>query len=136
MMDQNLNIVDKFFDAYSRHDDNGIQQVLSQNVTWLFPGQNPLSGTKAGIKEVVAFFDEMGGIMGKSNVKVERLVMGEDRNYLFECQHIQTNREDDTNLNQDMCVLWKFEDRKIIEGKHFMSDQFEADNFFNKVFQE
>lgn len=133
-MDQNLNIVDKFFDAYSRHDANNIQQVLSQNVTWLFPGQNPLSGMKVGIKEVVSFFDEMGGIMGKSNVKVERLVMGENENYVLECQHIQTNRKDGINLNQDMCALWKFEDGKIIEGKHLTSDQLEVDNFFNKAF--
>lgn len=72
--------------------------------------------------------------MGKSNVKVEKLVMGGNNNYVLECQHILTNREDGINFDQDLCVLWIFNDGKLIEGKHFISDQFEADIFFNKVF--
>ncbi|MBZ9686964.1 nuclear transport factor 2 family protein [Clostridium estertheticum] len=130
----NVNIIDKFFLAYSRNDLNGIKQVLSENVKWVFPGQNPLSGTKVGIEEVISFFDKMGGIMGKSNVKVEKMVIGANDNYVLECQHIRTNREEGTNFDQDMCVLWIFKDDKIIEGKHFISEQFEADSFFNKVF--
>jgi len=50
--------------------------VLAENATWTFPGHHPLSGTKVGIDEIVAFFDTMGGIMGSSNVNVEKLVIG------------------------------------------------------------
>lgn len=130
----NVSIIDKFFDAYSRHDLNDIQQVLSKEVKWIFPGNNSLSGTKVGIEEVVTFFNKMGGIMGKSNVEVNKLIMGATDDYVLECQHIRTDTEDGIILDQDLCVLWTFKDDKIIEGKHFMSEQHKADTFFNKIF--
>ena len=55
----NINIIDNFFDSYSRHDFNGIQQVLSEYVKWIFPGKNMLSGTKIGIEEVISFIHNM-----------------------------------------------------------------------------
>jgi uncharacterized protein len=130
----NLNIIDKFFEAYSKHDLKGLREVLSENIKWVFPGHNPLSGTKVGIEEVISFFDKIGEIMGKSDIEVEKLIMGANENYVLECQRIRTNREDGINFNQDMCVLWVFKDGKIVEGKHFASEQFEADIFYNKVF--
>jgi uncharacterized protein len=130
----NVRIINNFFEAYSRHDLNDIKKVLSNDVKWVFPGQNALSGTKVGIEEVIYFFDKMGSIMGKANVEVEKLIMGATDDYVLECQHIWTSREDGINFDQDMCILWKFKDGKIIEGKHFISEQLEVDTFFNKVF--
>lgn len=135
MTHPNLNIIDRFFDLYSRRDISGIKQVASENVKWTFPGQNPLSGTKVGIEEVISFFERMGSVMGSSNVQVEKLVMGVNDDNVLECQHIHTNREDGINFDQDMCVLWIFKHGKIIEGKHFTSNQHEVDTFFNKVCQ-
>jgi uncharacterized protein len=134
MAHSNINMIDKFFDLYSKHDIKGLQEVLSENIKWIFPGQNPLSGTKVGIEEVISFFDKMGNIMGSSNVKVEKLVMGVNDGYVLEGQHIKTNREDGINFEEEMCVLWVFENGKIIEGKHFISNQYEVDTFFNKMF--
>lgn len=130
---ENVKIIDRFFEAYGKRDLDDIKKVLSENVKWIFPGQNPLSGIKVGIEEVLSFFDKVGAIMGKSNVEVNRLIMGAADDYVIECQHIVTNRDDGINFDQDMCVLWTFKDGIIIEGKHFTSDQYEADTFYNKV---
>ena len=86
--------------------------MLADDVKWMFPGYHPVSGTKVGVDEVIAFFDTLGGLMGKSNVKVEKLVTGVNDDYVVECQHISTDREDDHNLDQHWCVLWKFEKRE------------------------
>jgi len=129
----NLSIIEKFFKGYSNHDLRELQQVLAEDVKWVFPGQNLLSGTKIGIKEVILFFDKMGEIMGKSKAQMKKLVMGVNDDYVLECQHICTNREEGPNFDQDMCVLWIFKDGKIIEGKHFTSSQVEVDIFFNML---
>jgi uncharacterized protein len=134
MKKTNLNIIDNFFDAYGKQDTEGLKQVLAEDIKWLYPGQNPLSGIKVGIKEVILFFDRMGAIMGKSNLEVKKLVMAANDDYVLECQHIHTNRADGINLVQDMCVLWIFKDGKIIEGKHFVENQIEVDKFFNRVY--
>src|SRR5438045_3732648 len=99
----------------------------------MFPGYHPVSGTKVGVDEVIAFFDTLGGLMGKSNVKVEKLVTGVNDDYVVECQHISTDREDDHNLDQHWCVLWKFENGKITEGRHLAADQHAADEFFTRL---
>ncbi len=135
MAHPNLDIINKFFEAYGKHDLNALRQVLAKKVKWTFPGQNPFSGTKSGFDEVITFFDTMGSIMGRSNVKAEKLVIGANDEYVVESQHIWTNREDGTNIDHYVCVLWKFRNGKIIEGRHFFADPTSADGFFTKVTQ-
>ncbi|MFT3934260.1 MAG: nuclear transport factor 2 family protein [Chitinophagaceae bacterium] len=133
MLNNNQAIVDSFFEAYIKRDFAGIHKVMHEDVTWIFLGQHPLAGVKNGIEDVVAFFDNMGAIMGQSKVKAEKLVMGSNDNYLVECQHITTHREDGNNVDHHVCVLWTFEDNKIREGRHFFADPKAADKFFAAV---
>ena len=72
----NLDIIDRFFDAYGRRDMETVAQVMAADVQWTSRGRHPLAGVRKGIPDVVAFFDAMGAIMGDSNVKVEKLVVG------------------------------------------------------------
>ena len=133
MSSSNQNIVDKYFEAYAKHDFNGIKQVMSENVTWYFLGQHPLAGVKKGIDEVVAFYDKVGEIMAKSNPKIDKLIVAENDNYLIECIHSKTNRGDGNNIDHYACALWTFEDGKIIEGRHFFSDPQAVDKYFTAL---
>lgn len=129
----NQDLVNQFFQAYGQRDMGALKQVVAEDLRWVFPGQNPFSGTKQGLEAVVAFFDAMGGVMGSSNIKMEVLVTGVEDTYVSECQHVWTNRADGVNLDVLWCVLWKFENGKIVEGRHLASDQQAADAFFNQV---
>ena len=133
MTHPNLAIIAQFFEAYGKRDFDHIRHVLDADAIWTFPGHHPLSGTKVGIDAVVAFFDAMGSIMGSSNVQAEKLVMGVNDDYVVECQHIWTNRADGINLDHQWCVLWKFANGKITEGRHFAADQHAVDEFFKKM---
>ncbi len=129
-------IVNKFFDAYGRHDMSEIKQVMSERVKWFFPGQHPLAGVKTGIEEVVAFFDTMSGIMAKSKPEINKLIVASNEKYFIECQHIQTNRKDGNNISHDVTVLWTIENGKIISGRHFFSDPQAVDNYFSRIVEE
>jgi len=133
MTSANEELIGKFFQAYGQRDLDAIRQVMDEKVRWTFPGTHPLGGIKSGVEEVVAFFDGMGAIMGASKVRNERLVVGANEEYLIECQHIATDREDGANLDQQMCVLWRFEGGKIVEGWHFAADGQALDEFFLRV---
>ncbi len=130
MANTNVDIINKFFEAYGKRDMEGLKEALWEDVQWIFPGNHKLSGIKKGIAEVIEFFDIMGSIMSSSNTQVEKLVMGINEDYVSECQYIHTDRNDKINLNQNMCVLWKFKDGRIIEGQHLISNQKEADDYF------
>jgi ketosteroid isomerase-like protein len=133
MNNTNEAIIAHFFDAYSKHNFEAIKKVMSEDVIWVFLGQHPLAGVKNGIEEVVAFFDNMSAVMGASNIKAEKLVTGSNDNFLVECQHISTHREDGNNIDHHVCVLWTFENNKIREGRHFFADPRTADQFFSAI---
>jgi ketosteroid isomerase-like protein len=133
MTHPNLVTIDKFFEAYGRRDMAALRQVLAGDVVWIFPGRNPASGTKTGIDQLLAFFDSMGAIMGKSNVKAEKLINEANDDYVVECQHVWTDRPDGRNLDHFWCVLWKFENGKIASGRHFAADQYAVDEFFTRL---
>src|SRR5437867_12394085 len=92
MTHPNLDLIDQFFAAYSKRDRASLRDVLAENVIWTFPGHHPLSGTKVGIDEIVAFFDAVGSVMGSSQPTVDKLVLGVNEQYVVECQHVRTNR--------------------------------------------
>ncbi len=133
MTHSNLDIINKFFEAYIKREFNAVKQVMADNVRWIFLGQHPLSGVRNGIDEVIAFFDTMGTIMGKSNVKADKLVIGTNDDYVVESQHIWTGRDDGNNLDHQVCVLWRFSNGKIVEGTHFFADPQAVDRFFTKI---
>lgn len=136
MSQTNQKIVDKFFEAYKKRDQNGLKQVMSEEVNWFFMGQHPFAGVKKGIKEVVAFFDAMGGIMAKGNPKIEKPIVSENENHLIECVHTRTNRPDGNNLDHYACVLWTFSEGKIVEGRHFFADPPAVDKYFTAMAAE
>ena len=138
MRNTNQAIVDNFFAAYSKHDMDGIREVMDENVKWYFMGQHPLAGVKNGITEVIEFFDRVGKIMGESKPSINKLIVAENENYFIECIHSKTNRSDDNNLEHFACVLWTFGSnggsvRKITEGRHFFSDADPVNRYFNSV---
>ena len=133
MSHPNLDLIERFFAAYGQRDFAGLRNVLAENATWTFPGHHPLSGTKVGIDEIVAFFDAVGTIMGNSNPNVDKLVVGANEQYVVECQHIRTDRIDGPNLDQQLCVLWSFADGKIASGQHLAADQDALDAFYTSA---
>ena len=130
MSHSNQEIIDQFFQAYGKRDFDRLRLVLAENARWGSLGRHPYSGVRNGFDEVIAFFDTMGSMMSKSNNRVEKLIVCENENYLLECQRVWTNREDGHNLDHLVCVLWKFENGRIVEGRHFFSDPAAMDEFF------
>jgi ketosteroid isomerase-like protein len=57
--DPKLAAIERFFTAYASRDRAGIGTVLADDIQWTIPGHHPLSGTKKGIDEVLAFFDQL-----------------------------------------------------------------------------
>jgi ketosteroid isomerase-like protein len=133
MSNANQQIVDRYFAAYAKHDFNAIRDVMDENVTWYFPGQHPLAGIKKGISEVVSFFDKVGKIMMDSKPAIEKLIVAENDDRLVECIHSRTNRDDEHNLDHMACVLWTFKNGKIVEGRHFFSDQQAINKYFESL---
>src|SRR5438445_12818751 len=133
MTQRNQSIIDRFFEAYAKHDLEGIRQVMAENAVWYFIGRHPFAGIKKGIGEIVAFFDSVGATMGKSKPDIQKPIVSENEDHLIECVHTKTNRPDGKNIDHYACVLWTFRDGKITEGRHFFADPPAVDAYFTSV---
>lgn len=64
-----------------------------------------MSGTKDDIDAIVAFFDALGSVMGRSQPTVEKFVLGVNEQYVVECQHVRSNRPDGPNLAPERIAM-------------------------------
>jgi uncharacterized protein len=133
MANTNQQIVDKYFAAFGQHNMEAIKEVMSEDVKWYFLGDHPFAGVKTGVKEVVAFFDEMAAVMGDSKPVIEKPIVCENENHLIECVHTKVNRKDGINIDHHACVLWTIENGKIVEGRHFFADPEAVNRYFKAV---
>ena len=126
----NIILINDFFKAYSINDIEGISKILSEDIKWHIPGYHPLSGTKTGIKEVMEYFQQLN----KGLFKAEPIVMGVNDNFVIDCHRNWSNLENEENLNNMSCLLWKIEDGKIVEVFNFPENQHKVDKFFSKLY--
>jgi len=120
----NLGVIRRFFEAFGRNDGEGLRATLAENAKWIFPGRHRFSGTKNGLKEIAAFFDELR----KLGFRFEQVVAEAGDRYVVDCERAWTEKY---RVELHWCVLWKFENGKIVQGAHFAADQRKTDAFFN-----
>lgn len=126
----NLDLIHVFFTAYGNNDSVGIKKVLDENIKWHIPGEHPLSGTKTGVEEVLDYFEQLG----KGSFKAEPIVMGVNDTHVIDCHRNWSNLENEENLDNMSCLLWRIEDNKIKEVHNFPENQKIVDLFFKKLY--
>lgn len=125
----NLQKIQAFFAAYAAKNVAGVREVMADDIAWTIPGHHPLAGTKRGVDEVLAFFDQLG----KANFKAQPLVVAENGDYVID--HHRGWSEEAGGLDLTWCLVFRFEGGKIKEVVNFCADQHLADLFFWKVYQ-
>lgn len=129
-MHPNLTLINSFFNAYGDNDIDEISKILAEDIKWHIPGAHPLSGTKTGVNEVLAFFKSLN----KGLFKAEPIVMGVNDSYVIDCHRNWSNLENEDNLDNMSCLLWKIENNKIVEVFNFPQNQHIVDAFFTKLY--
>lgn len=124
----NLKNIQALFAAYAARDVAGVSAVMAPDIRWTIPGHHPLAGTRRGIDEVLAFFDQLG----KANFKAQPLVVVESGEYVID--HHRGWSDAAGGLDLTWCLVFPFESGKIKEVVNFCADQHQADLFFWKVF--
>lgn len=124
----NLQLINKFFQAYADNDLEAIKQILSADIEWKIPGRHPLSGTKVGVEEVLTYFKQLSTYA----FQARPIVMGVNDEYVIDCHLNWSNRAEGENIESMSCLLWKIENGKISKVYNFPEDQYLVDAFFSK----
>ena len=129
--DENIKVVQDFFAAYGKGDLDGIAAVMDENVQWHIPGRHPLSGTKNGRDEVLAFF----GQLGVAKFKAEPIFFGADDNYVVDIHRGWSNAEGKPNVDTTWALVYRIVNGKIVEATNLSADQDSANAFFWSQYQ-
>ena len=124
--EENIKVVQDFFAAYGNNDLNGIAAVMDKNVRWHIPGRHPLSGTKNGRDEVLAFFAQLG----TAGFKAEPIYFGADENYVVDIHRGWSNADGKPNVDTTWALVYRIVDGKIVEATNLSADQDAANTFF------
>jgi ketosteroid isomerase-like protein len=129
--EQNIKVVQDFFAAYGENDLAGIAAVMDENVQWHIPGRHPLSGTKNGRDEVLAFFDQLG----VAGFRAEPIYFGADETYVVDIHRGWSNAEGKPNVDTTWALVYRIEGGKIVEATNLSADQDAANTFFWSQYQ-
>jgi uncharacterized protein len=93
-------------------------EYWAEDMVWLVPGHNQLSGWKHGLDEFLAFMHRVGELSANSFHMTPVTVMANDT-YSCDVTNNQGHRADDPGrrLDIDVAHVLKWRDGKVVEGK-------------------
>lgn len=124
--EDNIKVVQDFFAAYGTSDLDGIAAVMDENVKWHIPGRHPLSGTKIGRDEVLAFFEQLG----TAGFQAEPIYFGADETHVVDIHRGWSNADGKPNVDTTWALVYRIENGKIVEATNLSADQDAANTFF------
>lgn len=125
----NVSKIEAFFSAYAAQDVGKVREILHPEITWFIPGHHPLAGTKIGVDEVLAFFDQLA----VASFQAQPLCIAADGDYVID--HHRGWSHEGAGLDVTWCLVFRFESDKIREVSNLSSDQHKADLFFWSIYK-
>ncbi|UWR03653.1 nuclear transport factor 2 family protein [Ruegeria conchae] len=126
-----MKVVQNFFAAYGANDLDGIAAVMDENVKWHIPGRHPLSGTKNGRDEVLAFFAQLG----VAGFQADPIYFGADETHVVDIHRGWSNADGKPNIDTTWALVYRIENGKIVEATNLSADQDAANTFFWSQYQ-
>lgn len=127
----NTQLIKNYYAAYAAGDLNKIKSFFAPNLVWRIPGHHPLAGEKRGPDEVAAFFTQLG----KGKFKAEPIFFQAQGDYVVDIHRGWSNVEDKgSQVDQLYTLLFTVKNGKVVEAQNFVTDQYQADAFFWRVY--
>lgn len=123
--EQKLAAIQEFFAAYAEHDRDRIGAVLAPGISWTIPGHHPLSGTKTGVEEVLAFFDALAA----AGMSAETYFLEASDDLVVDI-HRGWSTLGEGKVDTDWALIWHFDaDGKIDRVLNLSGDQHQMDAY-------
>ena len=111
-------LVQQAYDALASGDREQIRKYWADDMIWLVPGHNPLSGWKQGLDGFLGFMQEVGRLSGNSfHMDREAIMISSDAS--ADVTRNIGNRAGDEARKLDINVIHylRWRDGKVIEGR-------------------
>jgi uncharacterized protein len=130
--DANEVLVTNFLTAVKNHDAATFGKILDENIVWVQPGNNIISGTKKSLAEVFEMSKTINITTSKTFQLVDFKILAIGTNEVL-CQlHFKAIREEGASLDVINYDTYRIENGKIISAKIYSADIKQEDYFFGK----
>jgi uncharacterized protein len=109
--------VAKAYEALATGDKERIREYWSDDLEWLVPGHNQLSGWKHGLDEFLEFMATVGKLSGNSFNMESIAVVTSGEYSADETRNTGRRADDPRTLDIDVIHLLRWRDGKVVEGK-------------------
>jgi uncharacterized protein len=117
-------LVGKAYEALGSGDADKIAEFWAEDMVWIVPGHNPLSGVYNGRDAFIGFMGEVGKLSNNSfNMTAVAVMVGEDysadvtHNVGYRAGHEGKGEVPYTKLDIDVVHVLRWRDGKVIEGR-------------------
>jgi ketosteroid isomerase-like protein len=110
--------VQKAYEALGTLDDKIMSEYWDENMVWLVPGHNPLSGWYHGRQAFINFMKRVGELSGGS-FRMQAIAVMTNEDYSTDVTNNQGSRAGmpDVKLNIDVAHVLRWRNGKVIAGK-------------------
>ena len=111
-------LVGKAYEALATGDREKIRQYWADDLKWLVPGHNQLSGWKNNLHEFLAFMKKVGELSGNS-FHMDNICTTTSDEYSADVTRNRGNRANDPGKKLDIVAVHvlRWRDGKVIEGR-------------------
>ncbi len=124
----NIALIQQYYAAYAAGDLNALRRFFARDIRWTIPGHHPLSGTKQGVDEVLAFFEALG----RAGFRAELHALAADGDWVIDLHRGWSTTP--AGLDTTWVLAFRIRGRKIVEAINFAGDQHAADAYFWRTF--
>lgn len=117
--EKNIQIVRKAYADFSQGNIAGVLDAFADDIEWISPGSNALSGERHGKEEVAGFFRTLGGLWEFLAFEPREYFTAGDRVVVlgrYEVRSRQTGRTAATHW----AMVWTFRNGKAIHFQEYM----------------
>ncbi|MEV3992757.1 nuclear transport factor 2 family protein [Streptomyces sp. NPDC049837] len=128
MSNPNIELIRRFWAGYATGDLDGLRDsVLAPEAVWHVPGNHPLAGSHRGAEGITTYLEGLA----TGDFIADVWYAGADESHVVEVHHCVSHRGDGTDIDMDWVLVFRIEDGRIAEIRHFPADQSAVDEFFN-----
>ncbi|WP_228004836.1 nuclear transport factor 2 family protein [Amycolatopsis sp. YIM 10] len=124
----NVKLIQDYYAAYAAGDLQKLSTFFADDIRWTIPGHHPLSGTKTGITEVLAFFAELN----RAGFQAQPIFLAADGDWVVDLHRGWSTQP--AGLDLTWALAFRIAGRKIAEAVNFPGDQHAADAFFWRAY--
>lgn len=124
----NVRLIKDYYAAYGSGDVTALRRFFADDIRWTIPGHHPLSGTKVGVEEVLAFFARLA----EAGFRAEPIFLAADGEWVVDLHRGWSTTPE--GLDITWALAFRIRARRIVEAVNFAADQHAADRFFWRAY--